>query len=235
MRVVISLGGSVVFDDRSAETVEAHAAAIEELVDAGHELAVVVGGGPVAREYIAAGRELGADEVRLDEIGIGVTRLNARLLIQALGDRAHPWPVTSYGEARQAMRRGDIPVLGGVAPAQTTDAVSAATAEHIDAHLLLYATSVDGVYSGDPAIDAEAERYRHLPVTELLQVIAEVEMSAGSKAPVDLLAAKIIQRSKLRTIVMDGTDPEAIARAVLTGDHDGTDIAVEGMERPPAW
>lgn len=235
MRVVISLGGSVVFDDRSPATVEAHAAALEELVEAGHDLAVVVGGGPVAREYIAAGRELGANEVKLDDIGIAVTRLNARLLIQALGDLAHPWPATSYGEALQAMRQGDIPVLGGIAPAQTTDAVSAATAEHIDAQLLLYATSVDGVYSGDPADDDDAERYRHLPVTELLQVIAEVEMSAGSKAPVDLLAAKIIQRSKLRTIVMEGSDPDAITRAVMTGEHDGTDITVEGMERPPAW
>lgn len=223
------------FDELSPTSIRDHAAALGQLVDDGHEVAVVVGGGPVARDYIGAGRELGADEVTLDELGIGVTRLNARLLIEALGERAHPWPATSYAEANQAIRQGDIPVLGGVAPAQTTDAVSAATAEHIDAHLLVYATSVDGVYSGDPAVDDDAERFRHLPVTELLQVIAEVEMSAGSKAPVDLLAAKIIQRSKLRTIVMDGSDPAAITTAVATGDHDGTDIAVDGMERPPAW
>lgn len=235
MRVVISLGGSVVFAEADAAVIEAHAAAITRLLEAGHEVALVVGGGPIAREYIEAGRALGADEVSLDEIGIAVTRLNARLLIEALDDQAHPWPATSYAEAGQAVRQGDVPVLGGVAPAQTTDAVSAATAEYIGADLLVYATSIDGVYSGDPAIDDSAERYDQIAVDELLEVIAGIEMSAGSQSPVDLLAAKIIQRAGLRTVVLDGSDPADIERAVLTGEHGGTDVLVDGMRDPPAW
>lgn len=235
MRVVISLGGSVLFGEFDPAAIEAYAAVIENLVDDGLEVAVVVGGGPMARDYIEAGRELGADEVRLDEIGIEVTRLNARLLIEALGDLAHPWPATTYAEAGQAIRRGDVPVLGGVAPAQTTDAVSAATAEYVDADLLVFATSVDGVYSGDPARDDAVERYSELPVSELIEVIASIEMSAGSQAPVDLLAAKIIQRSRLWTIVLDGSKPADIAEAVTTGHHRGTDIFVEGMEPPSKW
>lgn len=235
MRTVISLGGSILFGDRSAETVREHARAISRLVDDGHEVAVVVGGGSIAREFIDIGRDLGADEVRLDEIGIAITRVNARLMIEALGDLAHPWPATTYAEAGQALRQGDVPVLGGIAPAQTTDAVSAATAEYVHADLLLYATSVDGVYSGDPIEDKTATRFDQLTVDELLEVIASIHMSAGSKSPVDLLAAKIIQRADLSTIVMDGSDPKAIERAVRTGDHEGTDVHVEGAKRPPAW
>jgi uridylate kinase len=49
-------------------------------------------------------------------------------------------------------------------------------------------------------------------------------MSAGSSAPVDLLAAKIIQRSGTRTLVIDGTDPERLRRAVAEGDHEGTEV-----------
>lgn len=235
MRVVISLGGSVAFTDADPESIAAHAATIDRLVETGHEIAVIVGGGPMAREYIDAGRSLGADEVRLDEIGIAVTRLNARLLIEGLGPNAHPWPATTYAEAGQALRQGDIPVLGGIAPAQTTDAVSAVTAEYVGADLLIYGTNVDGVYSGDPATDQDATRYDQVDVDELVSVIAEIEISAGSQSPVDLLAAKIIQRAKLRTIVLDGSNPKAIERAITTGEHDGTDIVVEGMHDPASW
>jgi len=58
-------------------------------------------------------------------------------------------------------------------------------------------------------------------------VIADIEMDAGSSAPVDLLAAKIIQRSGIRTIVLDGTDPERVVRAVEDGEFEGSEILPE--------
>jgi uridylate kinase len=41
---------------------------------------------------------------------------------------------------------------------------------------------------------------------------------------VDLLAAKLLQRSGLRGIVLDGSDPDAVRRAIEAGEHAGTDI-----------
>jgi len=228
MRVVVSIGGSVLAPDLEAERVEAHAAAIERLVAAGWSVGAVVGGGSVAREYIETARELGENEIRLDDLGIAVTRLNARLLIAALGEDAAASPAETYEAAGEAMRRGDVAVMGGVVAGQTTDAVSAALAEYADADLLVYATSVPGVFSADPNEDASAERYDRLSPAELVDVIAGVEMTAGSSAPVDLLAAKLIERSRMRTVVLDGTDPERIVDAVLEGVHEGTDIVPEG-------
>jgi uridylate kinase len=50
------------------------------------------------------------------------------------------------------------------------------------------------------------------------------------------LAAKLIERSGMRTIVLDGTDPSRIERAVLRGDHEGTDVVPEGSgEEPTYW
>ena len=60
-------------------------------------------------------------------------------------------------------------------------------------------------------------------------------MTAGASAPVDLLAAKIIERSGVRTVVLDGTDPARVARVVTSGDHDGTDIVPEGSDEPTYW
>ena len=227
MKVVVSIGGSVLAPDLDADRVADYADAIQSLDAQGHTLGTVVGGGPTARDYIGAARDLGANEIELDQLGIAVTRLNGRLLIAALDDRAAPTPAESYDEGREAIRRGDIPVLGGIVAAQTTDAVAAAFAEYVGANLLVYATSVPGVYDADPNEDSDATRFDELGADELVDVIADIEMDAGSSAPVDLLAAKIIQRSGIRTMVLDGTDPERVVRAVEDGEFDGSEILPE--------
>lgn len=228
MRVVVSLGGSVLAPDLDHARVAEHAAAVERLVEAGWSVGVVVGGGGVARDYIESARELNANEIELDEMGIAVTRLNARLLIAALDDLAAPSPAETYDEAKAALRRGDVAVMGGVMPGQTTDAVSAALAEFVESDLLVYATSVPGVFDADPNENDDAIRFDEMTASELVDVIVDTEMTAGASAPVDLLAAKLIQRSRMRSIVIDGNDPEAVVDAVLSGTHDGTDVIPDG-------
>ncbi|AKU07877.1 MULTISPECIES: UMP kinase [Haloferax] len=235
MRVVISIGGSVLAPDLDARRVEGHASVVETLARDGCEIGAVVGGGGVARDYIGAARDLGANEVQLDQIGIDVTRINARLLIAALGSQVDPKVAHDYEDAGDAIRRGDISVMGGVMPGQTTDAVAAALAEYVDADLLVYATSVDGVFSADPNTDPDATKFEEMTAAELVDVIGDIEMNAGSSAPVDLLAAKLIERAKMRTIVLDGTDPDRITPAVLRGEHTGTDIIPEGGDEPTYW
>ena len=230
MNVVVSIGGSVLAPDLGSQRVAEHAAVVEDLVAEGCTVGVVVGGGGIAREYISAARQLGANEIQLDQIGIDVTRLNARLLIAALGEQASTSAAETYEEAGEDMKRGDVAVMGGVVPGQTTDAVSAALAEYTDSDLLVYATSVPGVFDADPNEDADARKLRELTPGELVDVIAGIEMNAGSSAPVDLLAAKLIERSGMRTIVLDGTDPERIGDAVRYGEHDGTDIVPAGTD-----
>ena len=224
MRIVVSVGGSVFVPSLGDERVAAYAAVVDTLVEQGHEVGAVVGGGSVAREYIETARNLGVDEVSLDQLGIAVTRLNARLLIGALGETAVPEPLEGFERAQEAFRRGDVPVMGGTVPGHTTDAVATALAERSSADLLVYATSVDGVYNADPRTDDSATKFDHLTPGQLVDIIAGVELAAGSNAPVDLLAAKFLQRSGLRAIVLDGTNPEDVIHAV-GGDHDGTEIS----------
>ncbi len=223
MKVVISVGGSVLVPTVGPERVRQYAAVIDDLRNDGHEIGIVVGGGPTAREYIDVGRKLGADEISLDQLGIAVTRLNARLLIAALNGPTPPTPLETHEAAYESFQRGEMPVMGGTTAGHTTDAVATALAEYIDADLLIYATSVSGVFDADPKQDDSATKYETLSPDSLLDVVSNIEMSAGSNAPVDLLATKLLQRSGLQAVVLDGNNPEQL-RGAVAGNHDGTDI-----------
>jgi uridylate kinase len=219
MIIVVSVGGSVLARALSPEKFRNYAAAIKDLSKK-NTVYIVTGGGKAARDYISVARELGADEATCDLIGIELTRLNARLLITALRDDAYYEPPRDYKEAKNASLSGKIVVMGGVTPGQTTDAVSAVLAEYTGADLLINATAIDGVYTTDPKKNKDAKKFNSMTPKQLIEIIMKTEMLAGANAPVDLLAAKIIERSNIKTIVLNGEDPKNIVDAA-GGKHKG--------------
>lgn len=222
MKIVVSVGGSVLARALSPEKFKSYAAAILKLSKK-NTVFIVTGGGQAARDYIGVARELGSDEATCDLIGIQLTRLNARLLIAALGDAAYHEPPLNYTEAKNASISGKIVVMGGVSPGHTTDAVSAILAEYVGADLLINATSIDGVYTSDPKKNKQARKFDTLTPKQLIEIVMKTEMVAGANSPIDLLAAKIIERSNIRTIVLNGESPQNIFDAVY-GKHTGTVI-----------
>ena len=224
MILVVSIGGSVLTSNLDPERIRKYASSIQALAEE-HTTYIVVGGGRIARDYITAARDLGANEVECDIIGIDMTRINAKLLIAALDSTAYPVPLTSYQDARNAALSGRVVVMGGLIPGQTTDAVSAVLAEYVGADLLINATSVDGVYTADPNLDSKAEKISSMTPSQLVDIVIKIDMSAGSNSPLDPLAAKIIQRCGIKTIVIDGREPGNINEAAA-GRHNGTLISV---------
>ncbi|WMW23952.1 UMP kinase [Methanolobus sediminis] len=213
MLIVLSVGGSILAKELNPDSFKGYAEALKELAKE-HELIIVTGGGVAARDYINVARSTGANEVECDYIGIDITRLNAKLLISALGDAAYPEPPKDYKEAQDKLSSGKILVMGGVIPGQTTDAVAAILTEYLGANLLVIATAVDGVYSADPRKDPDAVKYETMTAKELVGTVMTTEMKAGSKSPVDPLAAKIIERCNIETIVMDGSNPQDVLKVI---------------------
>ncbi len=214
MLFILSIGGSILAKELKPESFMAYAAALKEL-SSEHDIVVITGGGAAARDYINVARCTGSNEVECDYIGIDITRLNAKLLISALGDAAYNGVPHDYREAEKALNSGKIVVMGGVIPGQTTDAVGAILTEYLNAKMFVIATAVDGVYSADPREDPNAVKYDTMTPAELVKTVITTEMKAGSKSPVDPLAAKIIERCDFETIVMDGSNPQNVLNVVM--------------------
>jgi len=218
---VLSLGG-VLFED--AITIKGTAEIVKTMAEDVTRIYVVTGGGELARRLIETARKLGADDAYCDLVGIAATRLNAMLLIAALRSlRAdvRQTPPRDYEGALAAPER--IVVLGGVSPGYTTDAVAAILAELSGAKLLLFATSVDGVYDADPKVYPSARKFDRLTPEELTEIVMKTRLKAGSHSVIDPVAAKIIERCRVKTIVIDGRRPENILNAAR-GKHNGTEI-----------
>lgn len=218
----MSLGGSVLAPgEPDATFVKRLAAEIRDLSQA-VRLFLVTGGGHTARAYIEAGRALGAPEVFLDRLGIKVTRLNARLLIAALGGvDADEMPHT-VEEAAAVGRAGNPVVMGGTTPGHTTDAVAAELARTVAAKRIVNATSVDGVYTADPRKDAAAKRLDRMTYEQLVILAGESHTKAGPSHVFDPKAARIVAEARIPLAVVNGRDLEALRNAILGKPFHGT-------------
>lgn len=217
MNAVVSLGGSVVARAVENGDLDDYVAALGTLADATDTLVVVTGAGDLKR-YIDA---VDASEARKDMVGIAATRLHATTLAAAMdANAAVPRDLESVVELSHVH---DVVVLGGLLAGQSTDAVAAECAELVGADRLVLATTVDGVYDADPAADADATKFDRLTPADLLELVRDYESSAGSYPLMDITAAKLVQRSRLETVVLDGRDPDVLSSALGT-DHGGTTI-----------
>ena len=183
---------------------------------------IVAGGGHIARRYITHARSSGADESSLDELGIDISRLNAKLLIYALKHRAYPHPPTTLQEIRNAVDSGTIVVTGGLHPGHSTNGTAALIAEKINASVFLNATDVAGVYDLDPNKYKGAKMYRRIELKKLRNMLVRKESIAGGYDLMDILTLKIIERSKIKTRILKA-DIKTLEKAIKGGSV-GTEI-----------
>lgn len=213
MKIVVTVGGSIIIKDGEPKKFIDYARVLKDMADE-HELFVVVGGGKPAREYIGIARGIGVSEAACDDIGIEVTRLNAKLLIMGLGDNAYPRVAKNFHEAMEFGSSGKIVVMGGTEPAHSTDAVGSILAEFVNADLLINATSVDGLYDKDPNKFDDAHMYEKITPTEMMNILSSKEIKAGTYEFFDMTAIQIIKRSSIKTRIVNGETPENILKCI---------------------
>jgi uridylate kinase len=221
-RIVIKLSGRV-FGMDNVKVLKDYASFLVKISKICQPV-VIAGGGNIARHYISHARSSGADESTLDELGIEISRLNAKLLIYALKNKAYSHPPTTLQEVRHAVDDGLIVVTGGLHPGQSTNGTAALIAEKIKAEQFLNATDVDGVYDMDPNKYKRAKKFKQIELKNLKNMLVHEDSVAGGYDLMDIVALKIIERSKINTRILKA-DTKIIEKAIKGADV-GTKIVL---------
>ena len=223
MRIVIRIGGSVVANPINTELMGKYADIIKQIKTQGHDVAVVLGGGALARQFIGLAKELGLDMNSQDEVAISCSRLFAQLFLKRIGELGCSKVAVSLDEAEQFLKEGKIIVMGGLRPGITTDTVAALVGERISADLLLKGSDQNGIYNKDPRKYPNAIKLDRITFDELAKVFDQNEHKAGIHQIIDPEAVKVIKRSHIKTVVVNGFEPENML-SVLEGENVGTII-----------
>ena len=223
-RIVIKLSGSI-FGQNTSESVIKEYADMLCSIDNEIQLVVISGGGKIARHYIDLARALGSDEANLDIMGIDISRLNARLLLTALREKAYPKIPKDLGEVVLAAESGKIVITGGLHPGQSTNATSALIAEIVRASKFLNATDVDWIYDSDPNITSNAKLLKKITIQQCMRLLENESSMAGTYDLMDIVALKVIERSKIPTRILKA-DVAKIRHAIEPENEVGTEITV---------
>jgi len=183
-RVLLKLSGEALMGDAvygiDPEVLLSLAHQIKPVVERGVQVSIVVGGGNIFRGLAAASR--GMDRAQADYMGMLATVMNSLALQDALERHGVFTRVMTAIEMqalaepyirRRAIRhieKGRVVIFaaGTGNPYFTTDTTAALRALEIGADCIMKATKVDGVYSADPLIDPDAERYEQLSYIDVL-------------------------------------------------------------------
>ncbi len=216
-KIVISMGGSI-FENALEKDVKSTVDVFKNY----DNYAIVVGGGPLARERIKFLRELGASEYHLDKMGIQATRLNALTISLALGNLI-PIP-SSIDEAIDILQSYGKVVMGGTEPGHTTDAVSLLLAEAWGAKSVFNVTNVDYLYDKNPK-EKGANKIEKISYRKLMDLLTEEEKKAGSNFPIDILSINIAMRSNIEIFILSYKDRENLKNALDGKDFRGTVVS----------
>ena len=227
-RVLLKLSGEALMGEDSyginRSTIERIISEIAEVVSLGVEVAVVIGGGNIFRGMAPAAA--GMDRATADYMGMLATVMNALALQDAMRRMNLVSRVQSAlnieqvvepyirAKAMRYLEEGKIVIFaaGTGNPFFTTDTAAALRGMEMNVSLVLKATKVDGIYTDDPKIHADAMRYQSITFDEA--IIKNLKV-------MDATALTLCRDQKLPINVFSIFKPGAFKR-VVTGQDEGT-------------
>ena len=225
-RVLLKLSGEALAGEQkvgvNVEVVGKICDKIKEVVDLGVEIAIVVGGGNFWRGR--DGHQM--ERATADYMGMLATAMNGLALQDALETRgvysrlqtaiemrevAEPFIIR---KAEKHLRKGRVVIFaaGTGHPFFTTDTAAVLRATEINADIILLGKAIDAVYSADPRLHEDAQKYDKISYLDVLNQDLKV---------MDSTATALCRDNNIPLLVFGISDPENIVRAVK-GEHIGT-------------
>jgi uridylate kinase len=227
-RILLKISGEALMGDGDfgidPAVIDRTSVEIKELVDAGVEVALVIGGGNIFRGISLAAE--GMSRTTGDYMGMLATVINALSMQDALERHDVDVRVLSaipidpvcepYIQRRAArhLEKGRVVIFaaGTGSPFFTTDSAASLRGIEIGADLVLKATKVDGVYSADPMKDKDAVRYTELGYDEVL---------AKKLGVMDATAIALCRDQSMPVRVFNMNKKGALMR-IIQGENEGT-------------
>ncbi|MBE6028891.1 MAG: UMP kinase [Clostridiales bacterium] len=225
-RVLIKVSGEAmageqkhgINEEMTAET----AKMLKEVVEAGVQVAVVVGGGNFWRGRSSEKM----NRASADYIGMMATIMNAIALQEALEAEGvstvvqtaiqMPQVAEVYNRRRALfhLNKGRVVIFGGGtgSPFFSTDTTASLRAAEVEAEVILMAKNIDAVYSDDPNKNPDAVKYTHLTHAEVLEKDLKV---------MDATAAAMCRDNNIAIHVFGLAEENGIMRAIC-GEEIGT-------------
>ena len=208
----------------SPQMLEQYAREIKTIVDAGVQVAIVIGGGNIYRGMNEA--DTGIERAQGDYMGMLATVING-MAVQSGLEKAGVYTrlqsaikmeqIAEPYIRRRAMRhleKGRVVIFGAGTgnPYFTTDTAGSLRAIEIKADVILKGTRVDGIYTADPEKDPTATRYDKISYSECISKKLSV---------MDMTAFTLCMENNLPIIVFDMNKPGNLL-SVVTGEKVGT-------------
>jgi uridylate kinase len=225
-RILLKLSGEALmgksdegYEPLSAALLAQYAREVKTIVDAGAEVAIVIGGGNIYRGMNEA--ETGIERAHGDYMGMLATVING-MALQAALEKAGVFTrlqsaikmeqIAEPYIRRKAMRhveKGRVVIFGAGTgnPYFTTD-----TAGSLRAIEILKGTRVDGIYTADPEKDPTATKYDTISFAECISKKLKV---------MDMTAFTLCMENQLPIIVFDMNKPGNLLK-VVQGENVGT-------------
>lgn len=227
-RILLKLSGESLMGSKQfgidPNIVLQYAEEIKRIVEAGVQVAIVIGGGNIFRGIQAA--DNGIDRVQGDYMGMLATVINSMALqsgLEKIGVYTRLMTAIEMKEVgepyikRRAVRhleKGRVVIFGAGTgnPYFTTDTAAALRATEIESDVILKGTRVDGIYDCDPEKNTNAIKFKELSFAEALQRKLNV---------MDLTAFTLCQENSLPIIVFDMNQKGNLYK-VVSGETIGT-------------
>ncbi len=230
-RILLKLSGEALAGDGKSginpEIINQIASEIKEVAQIGVEVAMVIGAGNIFRGAMA--EALGISRSTGDFMGMLATVMNSMAVENTLEKMNMPTRVLTAIEmkhvaepytiqkAEDHLRKGRIVIAAGGTghPYFTTDTAASLRAVELGCDVLLKATRVDGVYTGDPEKDPSAQKIKEISFIDMIKQQLRV---------MDLTAISLCMDNNLPIIVFNLFEKGSLKRIVL-GENIGTKIS----------
>ena len=229
-RILLKLSGEALLGERNhgvdPKRILAYSKEIKEIVDAGIELAIVIGGGNIFRGV--SGASNGIDRVQADYMGMLATIINGLALQSSLEElniqtrlqtavkiEAVAEPYIKRKAVRHLEKKRVVIFSAGTGnPFFTTDSAAVLRAIEINADAILKGTRVDGIYNIDPEKNKDAVKFKKLTYDEAINKKLKI---------MDSTAFTLSQENNLPIIVFNMNKPGNLKK-IIEGKDIGTTV-----------